>query len=99
MLTQAAKTIGLQVPLLCILVAAVSVIQSITPYLVAQARLVPTFFIVLEQIVLMPIRATQGTTHRRPSSESDSSNRLVPSGPPPPPDTLFESGEQEQHVP
>jgi hypothetical protein len=69
-------------PLLCILVAAVSVIQSITPYLVAQARLVPTFFIVLEQIVLMPIRATRrNTTHRRSSSsESDSSRRSSASG-------------------
>jgi hypothetical protein len=55
LLTQAAKVIGLQLPLVCILVAAFPVIQGFTPYLVAQARVIPTLFIVLEQFVLMPI--------------------------------------------
>jgi hypothetical protein len=78
LLTQAAKAIGLQVPLLCILVAAVPVVHNITPYLVVQSRILPTLFIVLEQIVLMPVSTksnTQQQSSRRSSSRESSPTR------------------------
>ena len=111
LLTQAAKAIGLQVPLLCILVAAVPVIQNITPYLVVQARIVPTLFIVLEQIVLMPISKKSDTQEQQQSSgrlsstESVSPKRSSASGlsktgfEQVAPDTSSESGQSQQHVP
>jgi hypothetical protein len=64
LLTLIARVAGLQVPLLCIAIALVPVLQSLVPYLVVQAQLLPPVIIVLEQFVLMPIRSSNKAADR-----------------------------------